>query len=51
MAGFHCRLANNVIRMEGWRMLEQGLNEELEQYILLNYRPDGVEEKAFCRGA
>jgi hypothetical protein len=48
MAAFHCRLANNVIRMEGWRMLEQGLNEELEQYILLNYRPDGAEEKAFA---
>ncbi|SHK58558.1 hypothetical protein SAMN05216582_10883 [Selenomonas ruminantium] len=29
-------------------MLEQGLNEELEQYILLNYRPDGTEEKAFA---
>ncbi len=29
-------------------MLEQGLNEELERYILLNYRPDGAEEKAFA---
>lgn len=29
-------------------MLKQGLNEELEQYILLNYRPDGAEEKALA---
>lgn len=29
-------------------MLEQWLNEELEQYILLNYRPDRAKEKAFA---
>ena len=29
-------------------MLELGLNEELERYILLNYRPDGAKEKAFA---
>ena len=28
-------------------MLEQGLIGELERYILLNYRPDGVKEKDF----
>lgn len=44
-------IADWRILLSGWgggRMLEHGLIEELERYILLNYRPAGAKEKFFA---